>query len=286
MAVPTLLELAEAGAHYGHHRSFVYPKAREFVYGVRQNVALIDLVKTQEQLEIAQKVFKEAQDNGKTVLFVGTKRGVREVVKEVATAVGASFVAERWLGGFLSNFETINANIKKMNDLDEYLASDDSKGITKIERIRQSAKLKRYHRFLEGVAELKACPDLIVMASAGQDKIALKEARGQGIPVIAICDTDTNPETIDYPIPANDDATKAVELILKALVSMPTTTKKVAVKVEETEVLAEDAAEEPVAEVKAKKPAVAKKVAKAKPAAKVAAKKAVAKKAAPKVKKK
>lgn len=248
MALPTLIELAESGAHYGHHRSFVYPKAQRFVFGVRKNIALIDLEKTLEQLTEAQRVIGANRAEGKTVLFVGTRRGVKEIVKRVAEDVGEPYVTERWLGGFLTNFEGIHENIKKMNELDEYLASEHSKGLTKIERLRQTNKLARYHRFLAGVTKLNAVPGLMVMASASEDKIALKEANLLGIPVIAICDTDTNPDKITYPIPANDDAATAVELILRALVSAPAKTVR-AVK-PEAENLND---EEPVAEATTKK---------------------------------
>lgn len=227
MALPTLIELADSGAHYGHHPSFVYPKAKRFVYGVRQNVALIDLEKTLERLTEAQKVITANRAEGKTVLFVGTRRGVKEIVKKVAETIGEPYVTERWLGGFLTNFESIHENIKKMNELDEYLAGDQSRGLSKIDRLRATNKLARYHRFLAGVTNLNAKPSLMVMASASEDKIALLEANMQGIPVIAICDTDTNPDNITYPIPANDDAAKAVELILQALVSSPVKEKKV-----------------------------------------------------------
>jgi small subunit ribosomal protein S2 len=233
MALPTLIELADSGAHYGHHPSFVFPKAKRFVYGIRQNVALIDLEKTLERLTEAQKVIAANRAEGKTVLFVGTRRGVKEIVKKVAEQVGEPYVTERWLGGFLTNFESIHENIKKMNELDEYLAGDQSKGLTKIDRLRATNKLARYHRFLAGVTKLNAKPSLMVMASASEDKIALLEANMQGIPVIAICDTDTNPDKITYPIPANDDAAKAVELILQALVSSPVKEKKVEASVSE-----------------------------------------------------
>ncbi|MEK7202458.1 MAG: 30S ribosomal protein S2 [Patescibacteria group bacterium] len=246
--LPTLIELAKSGAHYGHHRSFVYPKAQRFVFGVRKNIALIDLEKTLEQLTEAQKVIGANRAEGKTVLFVGTRRGVKEIVKRVAEEFGEPYVTERWLGGFLTNFEGIHENIKKMNELDEYLASEHSKGLTKIERLRQTNKLARYHRFLAGVTKLNAVPGLMVMASASEDKIALKEANLLGIPVIAICDTDTNPDKITYPIPANDDAATAVELILRALVAAPIKTVK-ATKVE-GEV---SPAEEPVVETATKK---------------------------------
>ena len=274
MTLPTLIELAESGAHYGHHPSFVYPKAKRFVYGIRQNVALIDLEKTLERLTEAQKVIAQNRAEGKTVLFVGPRRGVKEIVKKVAEEVGEPYVTERWLGGFLTNFESIHENIKKMNELDEYLAGDQSKGLSKIDRLRATNKLARYHRFLAGVTKLNAKPGLMVMASASEDKIALLEANMQGIPVIAICDTDTNPDKITYPIPANDDAAKAVELILQALVSMPVKEKKVqeAPVVEEAET--KDAAEKPkVVEKPAKKTATKKVTTKTKSVAKKAVKK-------------
>lgn len=257
MALPTLIELADSGAHYGHHPSFVFPKAKRFVFGVRQNVALIDLEKTLERLTEAKKVIAQNRSEGKTVLFVGTRRGVKEIVKKVAETVGEPYVTERWLGGFLTNFESIHENIKKMNELDEYLAGDQSKGLSKIDRLRATNKLARYHRFLAGVTNLNAKPALMVMASASEDKIALLEANMQGIPVIAICDTDTNPDKITYPIPANDDAAKAVELILQALVSSPVKENKI----QETPV-AEEADEKPKRVAKSKTEKISKKVAK------------------------
>jgi len=250
MALPTLIELAESGAHYGHHPSFVYPKAKRFVYGIRQNVALIDLEKTLERLTEAQKVIAQNRAEGKTVLFVGTRRGVKEIVKKVAEEVGEPYVTERWLGGFLTNFESIHENIKKMNELDEYLAGDQSKGLSKIDRLRATNKLARYHRFLAGVTKLNAKPGLMVMASASEDKIALLEANMQGIPVIAICDTDTNPDKITYPIPDNDDAAKAVELILQALVSMPVKEKKVQEEKKKAENAPQSSVEEKIKEEK------------------------------------
>ena len=257
MALPTLIELANCGAHYGHHPSFVYPKAKRFVYGIRQNVALIDLEKTLERLTEAQKVIAANRAEGKTVLFVGTRRGVKEIVKKVAETFGEPYVTERWLGGFLTNFESIHENIKKMNELDEYLAGDQSKCLSKIDRLRATNKLARYHRFLAGVTNLSAKPGLMVMASASEDKIALLEANMEGIPVIAICDTDTNPDKITYPIPANDDAAKAVELILQALVSLATKEKKAP-----EAPIAESVEEKPKKAAKPKADKVTKKVAK------------------------
>lgn len=259
MAVPTLLELAEAGAHFGHHRSLTFPKAKDFVYMIKSNVALINLERTQEAISTAQQMLSDYRAANKSILFVGTKRSVRNSLKEVAESVNASYITERWFGGTLTNFETILGNIKKMNELDEYLISDKSKKLTKKERLRQQSQLNRYHRFLGGLKDVKKMPDLIVLASATEDKIAIDEATQLHIPIIAITDTDMNPDRITCPIPANDDAPKAVDLILHAIVEAPI--KKTEVKTEKVE---KEAAKPVKKTVKAapKKPA-AKKVAKA-----------------------
>jgi small subunit ribosomal protein S2 len=225
MAVPTLLELAEAGAHFGHHRSLIYPKARKFVYMIKNDVALINLEQTQESIRRAQEMLAECRAANKSILFVGTKRSVRNSVKEVAESIGAAYITERWFGGTLTNFETILANIKKMNELQEFL-SQNSDGLTKKERLRYQSRLNRYHRFLGGLKNLKTMPELIVLASATEDKIAIKEAKQFNIPIIAITDTDMNPDDIACPIPANDDAPRAVDLILRSIVEAPTVAKE------------------------------------------------------------
>lgn len=265
MAVPTLLELAEAGAHFGHHRSLTFPKAKEFVYMIKSNVALINLEQTQEAISAAQSMLAEYRAANKNILFVGTKRSVRNSLKEVAESIGASYITERWFGGTLTNFETILANIKKMNELEEFLSDDKSGKLTKKERLRHQNQLNRYHRFLGGLKTLKRMPDLIVLASATEDKIAIDEATQLHIPIIAITDTDMNPDRITCPIPANDDAPKAVDLILRSIVEAPT--KKVTTKTEETVVVEE----KPKKTVKKAKETVAKKTT-AKKAAKVSKK--------------
>ncbi len=265
MAVPTLIELAEAGAHFGHHRSLTFPKAKEFVYMIKSNVALINLEQTQEAISAAQSMLAEYRAANKNILFVGTKRSVRNSLKEVAESIGASYITERWFGGTLTNFETILANIKKMNELEEFLSDDKSGKLTKKERLRHQNQLNRYHRFLGGLKTLKRMPDLIVLASATEDKIAIDEATQLHIPIIAITDTDMNPDRITCPIPANDDAPKAVDLILRSIVEAPT--KKVTTKTEETVVVEE----KPKKTVKKAKETVAKKTT-AKKAAKVSKK--------------
>lgn len=272
MAIPTLIELAESGAHFGHHRSLTYPKAKKFVFAVKSNVALIDLEKTQDAILNAQKIIKEHQAAGKHILFVGTKRSIRSVVKEVAEAVGASYITERWFGGTLTNFSTIKESIKRMDDLEAFLASPKAAQESKKERLTHSRRLARYHRFLQGLSGLKAMPDLIVLASARVDGIAIAEANQLDIPVMAITDTDMNPDKVTYPIPANDDAPKAIELILRAIVEQPTAPKpakeegpKLEIEEKETEKPAKEV-KKPAAKkekaVKLEKPAVKKPAAK------------------------
>lgn len=237
MAVPSLVELAEAGAHFGHHRSLTFPKAKDFVYMVKSNVALIDLEQTQAAIEQAQKVINEHRVAGKGILIVGTKRSIRNLVAEVAEAIGASYINERWFGGTLTNFATMHENIKRMNDLEEFLGSDKAAKLSKKDRLKNTNRLERYHRFLKGLGNMNKLPELIVLASASQDAIAIEEANQLEIPVLAITDTDMNPVRITYPIPANDDAPRAIELILRAIVNSPA--PKTAAKVAEVEIAPE-----------------------------------------------
>lgn len=263
MAIPSLVELAESGAHFGHHRSLTFPKAKSFIYMVKSNVALIDLEQTQTAIEEAQKTIADYKQKNKSIMFVGTKRSVRGVVQEVAESLGASYITERWFGGMLTNFSTIKENIKRMNELEEFLATDEAAKLSKKDRLNRERHLHRYQRFLKGIANLKDMPDLIILASASDDAIAIEEAEQLDIPIMAITDTDMNPTRITFPIPANDDAPKAIELILRSIVEVPGA-KKTATKVVEVEAEAEVeevAAEKPV---KVTKTAVKKTAAKAK----------------------
>ncbi|QQG49921.1 MAG: 30S ribosomal protein S2 [Candidatus Berkelbacteria bacterium] len=228
MAMPTILELAQAGAHYGHHRSLTFPKAKNFIYMTKNNVSLINLEETLNRLEIAQKLLTEYRAEDRPILFVGTKRSIRSIVKEAAESIQAPYMVERWYGGFLTNFGNFSAQFKKMRELEEFIASEKGQKLDKKQRAKHQAKLDHYQRFLGGAASLKAMPELLIIGSATEDRIALGEARRLNIPVIAITDTDVNPDSVDYPIPANDDAPRAIEMVLKALVETPV--KKVEAK--------------------------------------------------------
>ncbi len=255
-ALPTLFELAEAGAHYGHHRSLTFPKAKSFIYMTKNNVSLINLEETLKGLTTASDLLHDYRAKNKPILFVGSKRSIRDIVKAAAVAIDAHYVTERWYGGFLTNFSNFAAQIKKIGELEEFLKGEKASRLEKKERARHQARYDHAMRFLGGVVNLKSMPELIVVGSATEDKIAIGEARRMGIPVIAITDTDVNPANIDYPIPANDDAPKAVELILQALVSVQTKKTTASAEAELTE------AEKP--KKAAAKKAATKKTAKAK----------------------
>ncbi len=273
MPVPTLLELADSGAHFGHHRSMVYPKAQSYIFSIKNNVALIDLEQTQNAIAGAQKVITGALANNQTILFVGTKRSTREATKAVAESINSPYITERWYGGTLTNFSTMLGNIKKMNEIEAFLQTEAAAKLTKKDRLVKENQLKRLRRFLGGLTKVTKLPDLIVLATASSDSIAIQEANQLGIPVLAITDTDINPAKITYPIPANDDAPRAVELILRAIVQAPgekVTSAKVLPASEEVEAAEEkpkkvtNKAEPKTAEKKAVKKPAAKKAVKAK----------------------
>lgn len=276
--MPTLLDLVDAGAHFGHNRAMTYPKARSFVFTVKNGVSLINLEETQNALAKSQEMLRQCLSDNKVVLFVGTKKSVRPIVQEVAEGANLPYITERWFGGTLTNFETIIGNIKKMNELEAFLQDEKSSELSKKDRLNSENKLAHYRRFLGGLSNLKKVPDLLVLASASADKVAINEANQMGIPVIAICDTDVNPDRLTIAIPANDDAPKAVRLILETLVEKPSVKAKAEAK-KEDEVEEEPKAEKKAkAEIKPKKTTEKKAVKEVKKATKAEAKPKTAKK--------
>lgn len=279
MAMPTLLELAKAGAHFGHRRSLTNPKARGFVFATKNNVSVIDLEATQKQLTAANKVLAEYLAAHRRVLLVGTKRPTRAMVAKIATDHQIPFITERWYGGFLTNFSNFQKQIQRMNEREQFLQSSKAEKLDKKQRLRLQAELDRNHRFLGGVGQLAGLPELLIVAGASEDVIAIQEANRVGVPIIAIVDTDINPETVTYPIPANDDAPKAVELILTALFELPAAKPVGKAKAEKAVATTK---EKPVKKVTAKKATAAKKPTEVKaadqPKAKTAVKKTTTKK--------
>ena len=214
----TVKDLLEAGCHFGHQTRRWNPKMKDFVYGAKNGISIIDLTKTIRQIGEACNFLQREVMDGAQILFVGTKRQAQQIVKETAEATGMFYMSERWMGGTLTNIETIKKSIRKMRDIDETIGGDNAAGLKKNEiAIMQRAAVK-LHRDLDGIADMKKLPDVVVVIDVCHDSIAVSEARKLNIPVVAIVDTNANPELIDYPIAANDDAVKSIKIIVDTLV--------------------------------------------------------------------
>lgn len=215
--MPTLTELLEAGAHFGHKKERSHPRAKDFTYTIRDNVYVIDLEQTVARLDAAIEYLKKQIEAGKTVLFVGTKRQAKDLIKKTATGLGMPYIVERWLGGTITNFETINKSLKQLTKLEELVKSEEFNKYTKKERSRIEEKITKLNSIFEGIKDMKYLPDVLFVVDAAHEDVAVSEARKAGIPIVGICDTNANPDLIDYPIPANDDSEKTIALILAAI---------------------------------------------------------------------
>lgn len=210
----TVQDLLEAGCHFGHQTKRWNPKMKDFVFGAKNGISIIDLTKTIRQIADACNFLQRKVMAGGKILFVGTKRQAQQIVRESAEATGMFYMAERWMGGTLTNNETIRKSVKKMHDIDEIVNGDAASGIKKKELAilqRNSAKL---HKDLDGIADMKNLPDAVVIIDACHDENAVKEAKKLRIPIVAIIDTNSNPDPIDYPVAANDDAVKSIKIIM------------------------------------------------------------------------
>lgn len=212
--MPKLIEMMEAGVHFGHKKERSHPKAKDFIFTLREGIFIIDLDQTNERLEKALSFLKKEIDEGRTVLFVGTKRQAREMVKNLAKEADAPYITQRWLGGTLTNFETIKKNIKELERLEEQVKTQEFVSLTKKEQKVITDKLAKLQEVFGGIRNLKSLPDALFIVDAHHENLAVMEANRMKIPVVAICDTDSDPTKITYPIPANDDAAKSLELIM------------------------------------------------------------------------
>lgn len=216
--LPDLKTLANAGAHFGHRRERSTPAAKKYTFIVRDGVLVINLEETQKQLLEAARYLEDLVAKGGTVLLVGTKRQAASAVAEVAKKVGMPFVAERWLGGTLTNFTVIRKNIERLAEIEKILANEANRGkYTKREWARLTEIAKKLHAQLDGITEMTKRPDALLVVDPHEEETAVREAARLNIPVIAICDTDVNPDQFFLPIPANDDAPKTIQLILNFL---------------------------------------------------------------------
>ncbi|MBQ3470313.1 30S ribosomal protein S2 [Candidatus Saccharibacteria bacterium] len=208
-------ELLEAGAHFGHKTSRWHPKMAPYIHSKRQEAHIINLEKTVEGLETALPKITEISKSGKKILFVGTKKQLKDTVREIAESVEMPYVTVRWVGGTLTNVETVNRQIKKLKDLERRMASGELENrYSKLEVQRFQEEIDLLNERYGGIKEMSEQPAAIIVADAMEDKNAIKEANGLNIPVFAITDTNVDPTPIDYVIPGNDDSIKAVKLIL------------------------------------------------------------------------
>ena len=208
-------QLLEAGVHFGHKTSRWHPKMAPYIHSKRQDSHIIDLTKTVEGLEKALPAITKAVESGRKVLFVGTKKQVKEAVREAAQSVNQPYVVERWVGGMLTNSATVNQQIKKLKTLEKRMESGElAKRYSKLEVQRYAEEIESLNTKYGGIKDLMGRPGILFVTDAIADANAIREAKTLNIPVVAIVDTNVNPEGIDYVIPANDDAIKGVKLLL------------------------------------------------------------------------
>ena len=214
MGIPSILEMLQAGVHFGHQKSRWHPKMERFIFTERNGVHIIDLEKTQAQLESVLADVKKMASEGKQILFVSTKPQARQIVKDAAEACGMPFLVDRWLGGFLTNFAEIRKLIKKYMTLKEQQASGELEKYTKNEQVQIGKQLEKMDTYLGGLVTLSNQPDALFVPAVQREKTAMTEANRTGVAVIGVCDTNANPDNVQYVIPANDDAVKAIDMIV------------------------------------------------------------------------
>src|ERR1700689_4578166 len=217
MAVVTMRQLLEAGVHFGHQTRRWNPKMRRFIHGERGGIYIIDLLKTSTALNQAQEFAGTVAHRGGTVLFVGTKKQARDTVKEVAEAADMPFVNHRWLGGLLTNFQTISQRIRRLHDLERFEAEGQLALLPTRERMAAQADLEKLRANLGGVKNMQRVPDAMFVIDLKTEEIAVKEARRLRIPIIGLVDTNCDPDGIDFVIPGNDDAIRSCALITTAI---------------------------------------------------------------------
>jgi small subunit ribosomal protein S2 len=213
MAMPTftMRELLETGVHFGHHTRRWDPRMKSYIFGVRNNIHILDLQQTVPLLHRALQAVRDTVAKGGRVLFVGTKRQASELIAETASRSGQYYVNHRWLGGMLTNWKTISGSIKRLRELEDKL-SQEGLGLTKKETLGLTRQREKLERSLGGIKEMGGLPDIMVVIDTNKESIAIAEANVLGIPVVAVLDSNSNPAGVDYPIPGNDDAMRAITL--------------------------------------------------------------------------
>ncbi len=215
--LPSLREMLDAGVHFGHVTSRWNPKMKPYIFTARDKIHVINLEQTRQKLDEAVQFLHTVVAKGGTVLFVGTKLQAKDLVQAAAAECGMPYMTQRWFGGALTNFNILRANVKTLEEIETREASGELDHLTKKERLKLDEKKAKLLRTLQGVRNLMRVPQALVVADAIHESIAISEARVLGIPVIALIDTNADPSTVDYPIPANDDAAGSLKLLLSVL---------------------------------------------------------------------
>jgi small subunit ribosomal protein S2 len=213
MAVISMKQLLEAGVHFGHQTRRWNPKMAPYIFTERNGIYIIDLQKTVKKIDEAYDFMKEVAASGKPILFVGTKKQAQNAIKDEAVRCGQYYVSERWLGGMLTNYKTISGRIRRLNDINTMEEDGTFSKLSKKEVLGLKAERDKLEKYLGGIKEMKGMPGALFIVDPKKERIAVKEARILGIPIVGIVDTNCDPDDVDYIIPANDDAIRAVKLI-------------------------------------------------------------------------
>ncbi len=214
MKTPALKELFEKKLHFGHKKEYSDPRSKKYIFGIRDGIYIIDLEKTLAQLMEASEFLAKMAKEKRTILFVGSKKQAKSIIEKVAKEVNMPYISWRWLGGTLTNFETILKNIKRLEFLEEQTKPDNSTKLSKKDLTKIKKELEKMKKSFDGIRGLKKLPDCLFVVDAAYEKIAIEEANKLKIPVVAICDTNANPNIVDFPIPANDEAESSVEYLV------------------------------------------------------------------------
>ncbi len=217
MSVVSMKALLESGVHFGHQTRRWNPKMSQFIFTARNGIHIIDLQKTMQRIKIAYAAMKDVSEKGGKILFVGTKKQAQAAIVEYAKKCGMFYVSERWLGGLLTNFKTVSNSIRRLKDLEKMKETDVWDAETKKERLELNRELEKKDKVLSGIKDMTRMPEALFIIDPKRESIAVQEARKMGIKIFAVVDTNCNPDEIDYPIPGNDDAIRAIALFLDVM---------------------------------------------------------------------
>ena len=214
MTLPTITirQMMESGVHFGHNARRWNPKMAQYIYGTRDGIHIMDLTQTQPMLTRALEAVRDVAAKGGKILFVGTKLQAQEPIAAAAQRCGQYYVNHRWLGGMLTNWKTISSSIKRLKEIDAKTEKGELQGLTKKERLNISREREKLFASLGGIQDMNGRPDLIFVIDVPKEELAINEAKKLGIPVVAICDSNANPDSVTYPVPGNDDALRAINL--------------------------------------------------------------------------